>query len=378
MFGIIRPCRHRLPEPLRDAWWAHLCGMCLALRDDHGQFARVATNYDGLLISALVEAQTVAAQRKKAGRCALRGMRAADVSDGDGARLAASVSLMLASAKVSDHVVDGDGLYGRSVLRVGADRLAKRWAGKAERAGDQLGLSTGVLVDAVRRQADVESAIGPGGSVLTATEPTETATATAFAHTAVLAGRPGNVEPLADVGRRFGRIAHLLDAVDDLDADRASGAWNPLLATKTPHSEVRRLCADAASGVRSALAECEFADRSLVDALLDVELRHAVYRRFGHSSTCTSAQQPYPQQPYPQQPGQPQQPYPQQPQQYPSPYGQPGQYGPVTNVPPAQYEPPGYEPPPMPPKRGCWSWCCEAIECGECCDCCDCCDCACS
>jgi hypothetical protein len=27
---------------------AHLCGLCLALRRDHGQFARVVTNYDGL------------------------------------------------------------------------------------------------------------------------------------------------------------------------------------------------------------------------------------------------------------------------------------------------------------------------------------------
>ncbi|WP_457034360.1 DUF5685 family protein, partial [Kitasatospora sp. P5_F3] len=61
MFGIIRPCRHSLPEPLRAAWLAHLCGLCLALRDGHGQLARTATNYDGLVISVLVEAQSAAA-----------------------------------------------------------------------------------------------------------------------------------------------------------------------------------------------------------------------------------------------------------------------------------------------------------------------------
>lgn len=37
--------------------WHTLYGLCLALRADHGQFARVATNYDGLIISVLVEAQ---------------------------------------------------------------------------------------------------------------------------------------------------------------------------------------------------------------------------------------------------------------------------------------------------------------------------------
>jgi hypothetical protein len=55
--------------------------MCRALRGDHGQAARLATNYDGLIISVLAEAQADGApQRKAAGRCALRGMRKADVA----------------------------------------------------------------------------------------------------------------------------------------------------------------------------------------------------------------------------------------------------------------------------------------------------------
>jgi hypothetical protein len=48
---------------------AHLRGLCLALRDDHGQLARTVTNYDGLVVSALVEAQSpaTAAIRRTAG-----------------------------------------------------------------------------------------------------------------------------------------------------------------------------------------------------------------------------------------------------------------------------------------------------------------------
>ncbi|NYV77450.1 DUF5685 family protein, partial [Streptomyces sp. UH6] len=65
MFGMVRPCRHRLGERLAAEWMAHLCGLCLALRGDHGQFARVVTNYDGLLISVLTEAQ---AARPEGGR----------------------------------------------------------------------------------------------------------------------------------------------------------------------------------------------------------------------------------------------------------------------------------------------------------------------
>ncbi|MGW5546671.1 DUF5685 family protein, partial [Streptomyces sp. NPDC003998] len=112
MFGIVRPCSHRLGESLKAEWMAHLCGLCLALRRDHGQLARIVTNYDGLLISVLTEAQTARTTdgRRTAGPCALRGMRTASVAQGEGARLAAAVSLVLAAAKVRDHVADRDGL----------------------------------------------------------------------------------------------------------------------------------------------------------------------------------------------------------------------------------------------------------------------------
>ncbi len=208
MFGIIRPCRHRLGEELKAAWLAHLCGTCLSLRDDHGQAARLATNYDGLVISVLAEAQADGAPaRRAAGRCALRGMRKADVAAGDCARLAATVSLVLAAAKLHDHADDGDGLAGRRAVRSVATGLAARWAAAAQRTGREIGFEVGLLTEAVGRQAAVEAAAGPGTPLLTVTEPTETATGAAFAHTAVLARKPGNAEALAEAGRLFGRSA---------------------------------------------------------------------------------------------------------------------------------------------------------------------------
>ena len=58
MFGIVRPCRHTLCGHLHREWLSHLCGLCLTLRDRHGHAARPVTNYDGLLVSVLTEAQT--------------------------------------------------------------------------------------------------------------------------------------------------------------------------------------------------------------------------------------------------------------------------------------------------------------------------------
>ncbi|MFJ9246305.1 DUF5685 family protein [Streptomyces sp. NPDC101776] len=287
MFGMVRPCSHRLGESLKAQWMAHLCGLCLALRGDHGQFARVVTNYDGLLLSVLTEAQVERAGggwRRTAGPCPLRGMRTASVAQGEGARLAAAVSLVLASAKVRDHVADGDGLLARRPVALAARRVAGSWGRAGARTGSAVGFDAGVLVEAVERQFGIEALAGPGTPILTVTEPTETATAAAFAHTALLAGRPGNAVPLAEAGRLFGRLAHLLDAVEDRQADAASGAWNPLTATGTPLTEARRLADDALHGIRLALRETSFTDGKLAHLLLAHELSRSVDRAFGTQS----------------------------------------------------------------------------------------------
>lgn len=213
-------------------------------------------------------------------------MRTAPVARGEGARLAAAVSLVLASAKVRDHVADRDGLLARRPVAAAARRVAHRWDRAGARTGRELGFDTAVLVDAVDRQAGIEALVGPGTPLPVVTEPTETATAAAFAHTAVLAGRPGNAAPLAEAGRLFGRLAHLLDAVEDREADALSGAWNPLAATGTSLAEARRLADDAVHGIRLALRDADFVDDRLLHQLLVHELRRSVDRAFG-TTTCS-------------------------------------------------------------------------------------------
>ncbi|MFK0246200.1 DUF5685 family protein [Amycolatopsis azurea] len=340
MFGIIRPCRHRLSAGLHADWLAHLCGLCLALRDEHGHLARMVTNYDGLIISALVEAQSPRAEgRRDAGPCPLRAMKGTSVAKGGGAQLAAAVSLVLASAKITDHVEDRDGAFARRSVSLAAKRVATRWADQGSRTGSRIGFDTAVLTEAVDRQGEIERAVRLGDSAVLATEPAELATSAAFAHTATLAGRPENAAPLAEAGRLFGRAAHLLDAVEDLAEDEAAGAWNPLTATGTGLAEARRLCDDAVLGVELALREVKFDQPKLVHALLVHELRQAVRRAFGHGS-----QQPPPGWigPGPRPQGHPHQP--QQPHQYPQ-----GGYQPP---PPPQGAPGGGGPPQEPPKKG--------------------------
>ncbi|WP_278045447.1 DUF5685 family protein, partial [Actinomadura fibrosa] len=75
MFGVVRPCRHVLCGSLFQDWMAHLCGLCLTLRAEHGQAARLVTNYDGLLVSVLVEAQAPERSPRSCARVSVRASR---------------------------------------------------------------------------------------------------------------------------------------------------------------------------------------------------------------------------------------------------------------------------------------------------------------
>ncbi|MET9200468.1 DUF5685 family protein, partial [Gordonia sp. NPDC003585] len=76
MFGLLSPCRHAFDDELMSQWRSHMCGLCVSLRDNHGQAMRLTTNTDAVMVSVLTAAQRVEAPAStEVGRCALRGMR---------------------------------------------------------------------------------------------------------------------------------------------------------------------------------------------------------------------------------------------------------------------------------------------------------------
>ena len=274
MFGVVRPCRHRLSAAERQRWAGHLCGLCLTLRDRVGHDARLATSYDGLLLSVLVEDLGAdALDRRRAGPCPLRGMRPARVvaSSAAAVQLAAAVSLLLAAAKVSDHVTDGQS---PRALRP----LANRWERAGRRLADDVGLDPAGVLGPVADQSRLEAR--PGRPLLDYTAPTEAATAAAFAHVATVAGRPASRLGLAAAGAAFGRLAHLLDAVEDETADRRAGRFNPLAASATAAADARTVAQSCVGGLRDGLAAAGLGGGALAHRLLVHEASHAVSRAF--------------------------------------------------------------------------------------------------
>lgn len=276
MRGITKPCRHTLDASLKQQWMSHLCGLCLTLRDEAGQASRMLTGYDLLLLSVLVEAQAGQQETDTAAQCPLRGMRTAAVvpATNAGARLAAAGSLLAGSAAIEDKVRDHD------IPRV-ADPVASRWAGRTLTVGRRLagesGLDGDLLARGGRRAAQAETS---GGSLSDLLAASGEVVAELFAHTAAVAGKPANSEPLRRAGDAFGRLVHLLDAVDDYPSDVRHGRFNPLAATSTSPDAARRLALDLAASIREAIGAADLVDPRLALTLLGPVLERSVKRAF--------------------------------------------------------------------------------------------------
>ncbi|MGV9822428.1 DUF5685 family protein [Nocardia xishanensis] len=290
---MLRPCAHGAEKYGIDAgeWRAHMCGLCLGLRDGHGQLARAATNTDAILLSVLTEAQLASpATRTTAGRCPLRGMQRADVAaaDSPGVLLASTASLLLGSAKLRDHVADGDAsrLAGRPMVR-----MSTRWADGARRQAALIDFDVEPLVAVIDSQQLVESRAASAEPTVTLDEltaPTALCAAELFAHTAILANRPENADQLRTAGRHFGRIAHLSDAIADYDDDTAHGRFNPLTATGTALAESYELVRESDAELRRALVAARLVDVPTVRWML-LDPLHALVHRLGKGVGAVSA-----------------------------------------------------------------------------------------
>lgn len=279
MFGLLQPCRHMLDDDLRDQWRAHMCGLCLSLRDGHGHAARLTTNTDAVMVSVLTSAQRESsATTRTAGPCALRGMRGADVvtSHEPGVRLATTTSLTLAAAKARDTVAEQRfDLAPHAPMRARASGAAARVLRRRAAATDSA-LDVDTVLTALGRQAELESSSADLDEL---TAPTADACAAVFASSADLADAPGNRDALADIGAAYGQLAHLLDAVDDRLADDASGTFNPLTATGTSDELALARSTMLADRIADRYRDLALHDDRLLRALLVDGVAQAVRRR---------------------------------------------------------------------------------------------------
>lgn len=292
VLGILRPCTTHLDDELRDQWRAHLCGLCLSLRDHHGQPYRAITNTDAVVLSILVAAQRDStASTRSAGPCPLRGMRRADVIDASdlGVRLGATASLTLASARAADVVAERDyGLAGQGSWQswtAGRAATLLRKHARADHAVAPL-VDVDALLNDPAASADAEF---HGTTLAEMIAPTAHSTSAVFAAGADVAGVAANREPLADIGADFGAFAHLIDAVTDRADDVRRGDFNPLEKSGTSTEQARADCLRLYRAVVRRFADLTLHDDRLLRVALLGGMHRAFHRAFDAAPVVAAA-----------------------------------------------------------------------------------------
>lgn len=268
MFGLISgSCSLKKAE--RTAWMGHICGTCLALRDNGGQMARLATNYDAALISVLCEAQTDAPGETVTTRCPLRRQFKMPIVDPDsaGSRYAATVSLLMGAAKITDNLADEETAL-RHFPKVG-QAVARRW----QHIADQLGQASGFAASQIKQLTQTQMAVEakPQSDFFAYSAPTELAVAAAFQHTALIANKPHNQSALHDIGRLFGRIMVLLDSYADYATDVANQKLNFLAAVypqKSIQHQATRIFQESYGAIEQTFAKLDLPQPDLAKNLL--------------------------------------------------------------------------------------------------------------
>lgn len=290
MFGLMRGCSCTLNLAERRAWRGYFCGLCLALKDNHGQLARIATNHDAALLAVLCDAQDSAPTISRTSYCALRRPFKITVADSQapGAKFAASMALLMATTRIEDHIADSEQFWG-SYPRFSV-WVSRRWQHAAYQTASETGFAPSNIAVHTRRQEEVESTASQ--AFFYYSQPTELATAAAFQHTAVIANQPQNIPGLFEAGCLFGRIMYLLDSYQDLAADHLAGRFNALAASfeiVELERQATLIFQQAFATLQQHLKTLHFPHPQLIRKLLRQHLQHKAHQILDGKST-----EPYP------------------------------------------------------------------------------------
>ncbi len=215
MFGYVIADAARLSPEQLSRYRGFYCGLCRTLNREYGSASRLALNYDMTLLTLLLSSLYEPDESFSSGRCLLHPAKPRPFYETEFTRYAAAMNAALAYFNCMDDWEDD-----RNLLRRGEAALLKKAVQKAE-------LQYPAQLLAIRENlsllADAEKSAQ--------TDFTEDA-ANAFGNlmAALFVIKEDHwQEPLHSFGFSLGKFIYYLDAACDLEKDRKSGSYNPLL-----------------------------------------------------------------------------------------------------------------------------------------------------
>ncbi|OUO88536.1 hypothetical protein B5F44_03525 [Gordonibacter urolithinfaciens] len=247
MFGYVMPRMEDLSQEERERYHAAYCGVCRALGERCGQRCRVALTYDMTFLALLLGSLYEPDERQGSRRCAPHPVRPHAYLGSDCIDYAADMTVALVYHKCLDDWRDDRSGWARAY----ASLLGKAYRAVGERHPRACAAIEEGLADIGRLEEAAAAAASAGDA---AASPPPDAAANRFGALLgeVFAWRDDFwAAGLRSLGAKLGKLVYVMDAALDMEDDRASGSYNPLVALDAQPQEVREdlklLAADAAA-----------------------------------------------------------------------------------------------------------------------------------
>lgn len=238
------PRMEDLSQEERERYHAEYCGVCRALSERCGQRCRVALTYDMTFLALLLGSLYEPDERQGCKRCAPHPLRPHGYLCSECVDYAADMTVALVYHKCLDDWRDDRSGWARAY----AGLLGKSYRAVRERHPHACAAIEEGLADIGRLEQAAATAESADGA------PPPDAAANRFG---ALLGEVFVYRDdfwaggLRSLGAKLGKLVYVMDAALDMDDDRASGNYNPLVALDAQPQDVREdlelLAADAAA-----------------------------------------------------------------------------------------------------------------------------------
>lgn len=222
MFGTLKLRGCCAPES-KDLHQRYYCGLCQAMGHGYGQPLRAFHSHDGVFVALVADGVLAEAAEQGTTACPmLPVLRKPSLDPGSASQsYAAAIQLLLGDQWLADRQADGGRLAGAG------RRLLSGRVARARAQLEDLGVDLAELDGFEGRQVAAER---PDAELEVAAEPTARALELVFASIADLPGAGGaDRSGLGRLGRVLGQTIYRIDALEDLDDDARTGAFNPCL-----------------------------------------------------------------------------------------------------------------------------------------------------
>ena len=234
MFGYVVPALESLDAAEREHYHQAYCGLCRTLGDRCGQRCRLALTYDLAFLALLLGSLYEPEEQQGTGRCLLHPTKTHGYARSECMDYAADVTVALAYHKALDDWHDDGSVRARGF----AAALAGPYRALRERSPRICrSVETGMAdIGAIEKAA--HTTLSEGGR-----PPAPDAAANRFG---ALMGelfvyRPDDfwADDLQRLGARLGKFIYVMDAAMDLEDDKASGSYNPLVVLDARPEDVK-------------------------------------------------------------------------------------------------------------------------------------------